>query len=185
MDLSVLPYLWQALHFSQATQPPQAASNRRNTDQRTGQSAVLMLPVHWNQNTAKLVLSGHSKEHQKYVFKTDYRLMQVCNLTCTKLPPVFKTSVLSIFEWPLLRHDSLNKVKNSWKHSCALAGNQTRVNPVQNQCSNHWAKESTLTQLSEIDFILEAMRIHVCRYIGESAWPITPLKTGFTEVQRL
>ena len=59
---------------------------------------------------------------------------------------------------PILRHDSHNKVKHSRKYSCALEGNQTRVAPVQNQCSNHWARESTLTQLSEIEYILEAMR---------------------------
>ena len=50
---------------------------------------------------------------QNMFFKTNTRLMQVgsiaeCSLeysailsTCTKLPPVFKTFVLSIFEWPL------------------------------------------------------------------------------------
>ena len=61
----------------------------------------------------KPVLSGHQKEDQKLVFKTDYHLMQVksiaeCSsehsailLTFIKLPFVFKTFVLSIFEWPL------------------------------------------------------------------------------------
>ena len=58
----------------------------------------------------------------------------------------------------VLRHDSHNKVKLSWKSSHAFAGNQSRVAPVQDQCSNHWAKEPTPTQLSEIDYILEAMR---------------------------
>ena len=32
-------------------------------------------------NTVKPVLSGHSKEGQKYVFKTDNRLMQVKSIT--------------------------------------------------------------------------------------------------------
>ena len=55
--------------------------------------------------TVKLVLNGHSKR-RKLVFKTDYRLMQVKSIsaifsTFIKLPFVFKTFVLSIFEWPL------------------------------------------------------------------------------------
>ena len=51
------------------------------------------------------------KKTPKYVFKTDNRLMRVKSIaecshsailfTCTKLPPVFKTFVLPIFEWPL------------------------------------------------------------------------------------
>ena len=61
---------------------------------------------------------GTQKEDQKLVFKTDYHLMPVrsiaecskrafCNtfdvilLTFLKLPLVFKTFDLSIFEWPL------------------------------------------------------------------------------------
>ena len=64
--------------------------------------------------TVKPVLSGHSKEDQKLVFKNDYHLIQVKNIaecskrehsailsTFIKLPFVFKTFVLSIFEWPL------------------------------------------------------------------------------------
>ena len=65
--------------------------------------------------TVKPVLSGHSKKTQKYVFKTDNRLMKVkgiaeCStpleysavlLICTKLPHDFNTFVLSIFEWQL------------------------------------------------------------------------------------
>ena len=61
--------------------------------------------------TVKPVLSDHSKRWQKLVFKTDYRLMQVKRIAeilhsailsiCIKLPSVFKTVVLSIFEWPL------------------------------------------------------------------------------------
>ena len=46
--------------------------------------------------------------------------------------------------WLVLQHDSRNKVKHSWKISHASAGNWSRVAPVQEQCSNHWAKESTL-----------------------------------------
>ena len=52
----------------------------------------------------KPVLSGHSNKDPKYVFKTDNHLMvehSVILSTCTKLPPVFKTFVLSIFEWSL------------------------------------------------------------------------------------
>ena len=56
----------------------------------------------------KSVLSGDSNRRPKIVFKTDYRFMQVkstaeCSIlsTFTKLPFVFKTVVLSIFEWPL------------------------------------------------------------------------------------
>ena len=45
---------------------------------------------------------------------------------------------------PILRHDSNNKVKHNWKISSAITGNQTRVTLVQDQCSNHWAKEPTL-----------------------------------------
>ena len=54
------------------------------------------------------------KKYQKLFFKTNYDLMQVksiaeCSkgehsailLTCIKLTSVFKTFVLSIFEWPL------------------------------------------------------------------------------------
>ena len=57
--------------------------------------------------TVKPVLSGHSKRRPKLVFKTDYRLMQVKSIasailsTFVKLPFVFKTYVLSIFEWSL------------------------------------------------------------------------------------
>ena len=67
-----------------------------------------------NKVTVKPVLSGHSKRRPKMVFKTDYPLMQVkstavCSkgehsailLTFIKQPFVFKTFVLSIFEWPL------------------------------------------------------------------------------------
>ena len=57
--------------------------------------------------TFKPVLSSHLKEDQKTV--TGDRLMQVKSIaehsailsTCIKQPPVFKTFVLSIFEWPL------------------------------------------------------------------------------------
>ena len=45
---------------------------------------------------------------------------------------------------PHLQHNSRNKVKHSCKISPAFAGNRSRVAPVQNQCSYHWAKESTL-----------------------------------------
>ena len=63
--------------------------------------------------TVKPVLSGHSKRRPKLVFKANSRLMQVkvlqnaprehsaILLTFIKLPFVFKTFVLSIFEWPL------------------------------------------------------------------------------------
>ena len=47
-------------------------------------------------------------------------------------------------EHPILRHDSPNKVKHSCKIPCAFAGNRSWVAPVQDQCSNHWAKELTL-----------------------------------------
>ena len=61
--------------------------------------------------TEKPVVKGHSKEDHK--LKTDNRLIQVesiaeCSLehyailsTCTKLPPVLKICVLSLFELPL------------------------------------------------------------------------------------
>ena len=57
-------------------------------------------------NGVKPVLSGHSKRRPELVFKTDYRLMQVkriaeCSLSTIKLPFVFKTIVLSVFEWLL------------------------------------------------------------------------------------
>ena len=57
------------------------------------------------------VLSGHSKDDQKLVFNTDYRLMQVKSIaecsnsailsTFIKVPFVIKIFVWSIFEWPL------------------------------------------------------------------------------------
>ena len=62
-------------------------------------------------HTVKPVLSSHPRKDPKICFKTNNPLLQVkssadCShsailLTCTKLPPVFKTFVLSIFEWPL------------------------------------------------------------------------------------
>ena len=67
-------------------------------------------------NTVNPVLSGHSKRSPKLVFKTDYRLMQAkCIAECSKrafcitfdlhndikIPFVFYTFILSIFEWPL------------------------------------------------------------------------------------
>ena len=39
--------------------------------------------------------NSHSPKDQKFVFKTNYRLMQVI-----KLPIGIKIFVLSIFEWP-------------------------------------------------------------------------------------
>ena len=63
--------------------------------------------------TVKLALISFSKQDQKLVFKSDYLLMQgqsiedcskraFCNnFDHIKLPFVFKTFVLYIFEWPL------------------------------------------------------------------------------------
>ena len=65
--------------------------------------------------SVKTVLSSHSKYEQKMIFfKTDFCLMQVKSIaecskmehsailqTFIKLPFVYKTFVLSIFEWPL------------------------------------------------------------------------------------
>ena len=56
-----------------------------------------------------LSLAAIQKKDQKLVIKTDYRLMQVQSIaecseilsTFSKLPSVFKTFVLSIFEWLL------------------------------------------------------------------------------------
>ena len=59
---------------------------------------------------------------------------------------------------PILRHEAVTSLKHSFKYSRTLAGNRSWVALVQNQCSNHWAKVSTLMQLSEIDYKLEAMR---------------------------
>ena len=55
---------------------------------------------------SKTCLKPLKKKTKKLVFKTNCNLMQVksisCNiLTCTKLPLVLKTFVLSIVEWPL------------------------------------------------------------------------------------
>ena len=75
---------------------------------------------------------------------------------------------------PILRHYRRNNVKHSWKYSRALAGNQPRAALVHDQCSNLWAKELTLrlTQLSEIDHILEAIRnLRFVDIYGESACP--------------
>ena len=57
------------------------------------------------------VLGGHSKRTLKFVFNTNYGLMQVKSIaecsrsailsTFIKLPFVFKTCVLSILEWLL------------------------------------------------------------------------------------
>ena len=65
--------------------------------------------------TEKPAFRNHSKEDKKLIFNDHYSLMQVksiaecsngafCNTihsTFIKLPFVFKTFVLSIFEWPL------------------------------------------------------------------------------------
>ena len=56
--------------------------------------------------TVKPVLSGHSQKDQKWVFKTNDRLMQVKSKwehsailsTCIELSHGFKTFVLSFFE---------------------------------------------------------------------------------------
>ena len=48
-------------------------------------------------STVKPVLSGHSKEDQKLVFKTDYRLMQVESIA-EYSPLLFKTFVFSLFK---------------------------------------------------------------------------------------
>ena len=64
---------------------------------------ILAFPGH----TVKPVLRGHSKERlQKRVFNTDCSSKVWQNdpailLACTNLALVFKTFVLSIFEWPL------------------------------------------------------------------------------------
>ena len=57
---------------------------------------------------SKTCLKWPLKKDQNLFFKTDCRLMQVkriaeCSLssTCIKLPYVFETFILSIFEWPL------------------------------------------------------------------------------------
>ena len=56
-------------------------------------------------STVKPVLSSLSKKDKTLVFKTYYHLMQVKSIailsTFIKLPFVFKTFTLSIFEWPL------------------------------------------------------------------------------------
>ena len=70
--------------------------------------------LHIFKSTVKPVLSGHPKKDQTLVFKTNHRLMQVKSIaecssrehsailsTCIRLPSVFKTLVLSTFEWPL------------------------------------------------------------------------------------
>ena len=66
-----------------------------------------------NNTTVKPVLSGHSKRRAKIGFQDRLRLMHVktnaeCSIehsakfsTFIKLPIVFKTFVLSNFEWPL------------------------------------------------------------------------------------
>ena len=63
----------------------------------------------------------------------------LCNIQMPVGYWFFFTSERTVF----LRHDSRNKVKHSWKISSAFAGNRTQVAPVKDQCSNHWAKEST------------------------------------------
>ena len=61
-----------------------------------------------------------------------------------------------LYEWSY-NMIAVTSIKQSWKFSGTFAGNRSPVAPVQDQCSNHWAKES-LTQLSELDYILEAMQ---------------------------
>ena len=51
-----------------------------------------------NDITVKPVLSGHSERRPKIGFQGEHSAIL---LTCIKLPFVFKTFVLSIFEWPL------------------------------------------------------------------------------------
>ena len=70
--------------------------------------------------------SGHSKRRPKLVLKTDYRLMQVKSFarehsailsTIIKLPFVFKTYVISIFEWPLKIGFTVSYFQNSMSSS--------------------------------------------------------------------
>ena len=58
-----------------------------------------------NKSTVKPVLSGHSKEDQKLVFKTDYHLMQVQSITEYSLWS--KGSILQYFGPALSYHLSL------------------------------------------------------------------------------
>ena len=53
---------------------------------------------------SKTFLKRPLKKDKNWVFKTGYRLIQEHSAilsTCINLPSVFKTFVLSIFEWPL------------------------------------------------------------------------------------
>ena len=90
-----------------------------NTERLFVFSQLCQAKIFYKAKTANTVYSKTclkrplKKEDQKLFFNTDYRLMQVtsisecskrafCNtLTFIKLLFVFKTFVLSIFEWPL------------------------------------------------------------------------------------
>ena len=70
----------------------------------------------------------------------------------------------------ILRHDSRNKVRHSWKIPRSFAENRSRVAPVQDKCSNRWAKESTLWSSCQrlIIYCRSYTKSTLCRYIGES-----------------
>ena len=62
---------------------------------------VTHICLHFQKTTAvKPVLRGHSKRRQKIGFKTKGEHSAILS-TFIKLPFVFETHVLSIFEWPL------------------------------------------------------------------------------------
>ena len=60
-------------------------------------------------DTVKLVQNGHFQKDRKFVFKTNYHLLQIKSIqrehsaifsTFIKLPVVIKTFIMSIFECP-------------------------------------------------------------------------------------
>ena len=76
--------------------------------------------------TVEPVLSGHSRQNKKLVFKTKYRLsagQMYCRIlqgehsailsTFIKLPFVFKIFVLSISEWPLKTGFTVHTIKSN------------------------------------------------------------------------
>ena len=83
------------------------------------------------------MLSIHSKENQKLVFKTNYCLIPVkvlqndprehsaILLTCIKLSSVFKTIVFSIFEWPHRKGFTVYMVKSLLSCKMILISNKS------------------------------------------------------------
>ena len=87
--------------------------------------------------------------------------------------PMFWVYLVSDFRI-VLRHDSDNKVKHSWKFSYAFAVNWTRVARYKTIAPTTEPK-SRLSDAVVRDWLYTRSyaKSTLCRYIGESAWPVT------------